>query len=75
MLVQSKFLTNIIEKLNGEFTEEVIFTFDKLRKLITDPKNVILYCAGNLDILRNVEKPLKNIIPEDVILTEKQAKY
>lgn len=64
--MQSKFLPEIIAKLESNQANEVIEKFEKLRKIIVDPSNVILYLAGNLDILKDANKPIERFLPNDL---------
>lgn len=64
ILVQSKFLTDIILKLNSKNSNEVLEVLETLRKILTDPKNVILYIAGSLDNIDDVVTPLNNFFQD-----------
>ncbi|KAJ8960912.1 hypothetical protein NQ318_020211 [Aromia moschata] len=63
VLQQSKFLTELVEKIDGA---EVLQNLEKLRKSITDPANFVLYIAGNLDTLKNPVKPIDECLPHDL---------
>lgn len=65
ILVQSKFLTDIIQKLNSETSNEVLEVLETLRKILTEPKNVILYIAGSLDNIDDVVTPLNNFFQDN----------
>lgn len=64
ILVQSKFLTDVIQKLNSENANEVLEVLETLRKILTDPKNIILHIAGSLDNIDDVVTPLNNFFQD-----------
>ncbi|XP_023020385.2 uncharacterized protein C05D11.1 isoform X1 [Leptinotarsa decemlineata] len=74
VLQQSKFLTEVIRKLDGEGSKDIVADIEKVRKIITSPSNLVLYIAGNLDILSNTSKPLEAFLPPEIEVTEKQQK-
>lgn len=52
MLRQLKFLTQMAERLNDDKThKEVLNEIETVRKSLTDPKNMVLYMATNVDKL------------------------
>ncbi|KAF7269964.1 hypothetical protein GWI33_017052 [Rhynchophorus ferrugineus] len=68
ILLQSKFLTELSQKLNKDDTQEILDNFDRLRTIITSSSNLKLYLAGNLDNLENPAAALN-----DFYVTEKLA--
>lgn len=58
ILLQSKFLSELTEKLNGDQSQEVLDQLEKLRSNITSSSNLTLYLAGNLDNLTDPAKTL-----------------
>lgn len=62
VLVQSKFLTDIIQKLGGDGAQEVLDNLECLRKIVTDPSRLTLYVAGCLDNLEDAVTPLNNFL-------------
>lgn len=61
ILKQHKFLTKLTEQLQGDCCSEVIKVMDEVRKNVTHPSNLVLYFAGNLDVLKS---PVKSIIDQ-----------
>lgn len=57
-------MTDIIQKLNSENSNEVLEVLETLRKILTEPKNVILYIAGSLDNIDDVVTPLNNFFQD-----------
>ncbi|XP_076754478.1 uncharacterized protein C05D11.1 [Xylocopa sonorina] len=52
MLRQQKFLNSVLERLNDETGQkEVISEIESVRKILTTPKNMVLYMATNVDKL------------------------
>ncbi|CAH0557668.1 unnamed protein product [Brassicogethes aeneus] len=74
MFLQNKFLADVIQKINSGNGEELVYIFEKLRKMMTDPSNVVLYCSANIDSLADPVEPLKKIIPSDMQIVKKQQK-
>lgn len=72
VLQQSKFLTETISKLDGDTPNEVLDKLEKLRNIVTDPSNVVLYLAGNLNLLKNASEPIINFLPPNITVKEKQ---
>lgn len=66
VLQQNKFLTDVITALDNDTGKNIILNLQKVRETITDPSNVVLYVAGNLDYLKNPEKPLECFLPPEV---------
>lgn len=73
MLRQHKFLTQLLEKLN-EDPEPVISTLNKIRSTITNPSNLALYFAGNLDILGDTAVDTINDFLPDELKDQKKQK-
>lgn len=49
---QQKFLSDILERLNDETgKKEVIAEIESVRKILTSPKNMVLYMAVNVEKL------------------------
>ena len=68
MLRQHKFLTALIEKLDSkEKCEEVLKEIESIRQIITEPANIVIHMAANIDHLAckvgDLEKPWKNLLP------------
>lgn len=59
ILKQHKFLTKLTEQLQSNCCNEVIKVMNEVRKNVTHPSNVVLYFAGNLDVLKS---PVQSII-------------
>lgn len=74
MLKQQKFLTSLLEKLDSEASCEVIDTMFKIRSIITDPTNIVLYFAGGLDQLKSPVGPIKEFLPVELGETKKQQR-
>lgn len=75
MLRQQKFLTDVLERLNDETRRrEVIAEIESVRKILTSPKNMVLYMAVNAEKLTvqvpNVYAPW-NMFFSDVGTSEK----
>lgn len=72
MLRQQKFLTDLLETLKAT-PAAVIDKINSLRKIITNPANMVLYGAANLAHLpENPEEVLKLLLPEKVTSTRKK---
>lgn len=72
MLKQHKFLTQLLEKLS-EDSESVISTLNKIRSTITNPSNLALYFAGNLDILsESAVEAINHFLPDELKDQKKQ---
>ncbi|CAK9798548.1 Uncharacterized protein C05D11.1 [Anthophora plagiata] len=68
MLRQQKFLNNVLDRLNNEVGQkEVLSEIESIRKILTTPKNMVLYMATNLDKLTaqvsNVYSPWDTYFP------------
>ncbi|XP_017774305.1 PREDICTED: uncharacterized protein C05D11.1-like [Nicrophorus vespilloides] len=75
ILKQQAFLNKLLEKLEKpDSVQEVLQTIESVRKIITDPTTLTLYCAGNLDVLKNAGEALSDILPETMKLDAKQNK-
>ncbi|KAG5896524.1 hypothetical protein JTB14_020497 [Gonioctena quinquepunctata] len=74
VLQQSKFLSKVISKLDSDASKDIVADIEKVRKVITDPSNLVLYLAGNLDILDKPSRPLEDFLPPEIKVTEKQRK-
>lgn len=75
MLKQHKFLTQLLERLGGD-PESVISVLNKIRSKITDPSNLALYFAGNLDILKpNAAEAINDFLPSELVEQRKQKRY
>lgn len=74
MLKQHKFLTQLLEKLNKD-AESVISVLNKIRSTLTNPSNLALYFAGNLDILStSAVEVINNFLPEELKDQKKQKR-
>ncbi|XP_017766196.1 PREDICTED: uncharacterized protein C05D11.1-like [Eufriesea mexicana] len=65
MLRQQKFLNNVLKRLNDETGQkEVISEIESVREVLTNPKNMVMYVATNVDKLTaqvpNVYDPWNN---------------
>ncbi|KAI4464378.1 presequence protease [Holotrichia oblita] len=72
ILRQQKFLTCLLEDLESERSCEVLDKISKVRDIIIDPANLVLYFAGGLDQLKSPVNPIKNFLPEDLMGKKKQ---
>lgn len=64
ILKQHRFLTKLLEQLQGAEAKDVVDTMEKVRKTITHPSNLALYFAANLDVLKpSAADVIKNLIP------------
>lgn len=52
MLKQHKFLIKLVEQLEKGNSKEIIETMEKVRSTIVHPLNLVLYFAGNLEVLK-----------------------
>lgn len=66
MLRQQKFLTNLLEKLESEKSYEVVDSMVRIRSIISDPANLVLYFAGGLDQLKCPVKVIKDFLPAEL---------
>lgn len=66
VLQQNRFLTNVIASCDKDGGVNVISNLHKVREIITEPSNVILYIAGNLDYLKNPARTLENFLPPEL---------
>lgn len=74
MLKQHKFLTQLLEKL-GKDPESVIKVLNKIRSTITNPSNLALNLAGNLEILKSsAAEVINNFLPDELKEQKKQKK-
>ncbi|XP_050309780.1 uncharacterized protein C05D11.1-like [Anthonomus grandis grandis] len=62
ILVQSKFLSDVIKKLNGPEAGEVIENLENLRRTLTNISKLKLYIAGCLDNLEQAVAGLNNFL-------------
>ncbi|XP_056630340.1 uncharacterized protein C05D11.1-like [Diorhabda sublineata] len=74
VLQQNKFLDYVLSKLDGDSSKEILENLEKVRSIITDPSNMVLYLAGNLELLKNPTLPLNNFFPSDLNVIQKQQK-
>lgn len=66
---QHKFLTQLVSDLEGPNSAEVLAMMEKVRSIITDPSNVTLYCAANLDYLgENPVEAFNNLLTPELNL-------
>lgn len=56
----------MIASLDKDGGAEIISNLQKVREIITNPSNVVLYIAGNLDYLKNPGKPLESFLPAEL---------
>lgn len=75
LLQQNKFLTELISQLDNDASKDIVEKVEKLRKIITEPSNFVLYIAGNLDYLKDTVKPINDFLPLELVNTNKQQKY
>lgn len=74
MLKQHKFLTRLLETLNKE-PGAVLSVLNKIRSTITNPSNLALYFAGNLDILKaSVANIINDFLPNELKNQKKQKR-
>lgn len=72
MLKQQKFLTQLVEKLDAN-NSEVLENLEKVRSIITDPANVALYLAANLEYLKgDPAEVIKEFLTPELNLIENQ---
>ncbi|CAH1183590.1 unnamed protein product [Phaedon cochleariae] len=74
VLQQSRFLTEVIEKIDSEAGKDMLANFEKVRRILSDPSNLVLYVAGNLETLKDSAKPLEDFLPPNVKAPEKLQK-
>jgi hypothetical protein len=77
MLRQHKFLTALIEKLDSkEECEHVMNEINTVHRIITDPANIVIHLAANVDQLANkvcdLVQPWRNILPADKVAEKKK---
>lgn len=66
VIKQQKFLTQLVEDLEGPKVNEVLENIEKLRNIITEPSNVILYCAADFETLPcDIAKAINGFYPPD----------
>ncbi|XP_065172046.1 uncharacterized protein C05D11.1-like, partial [Atheta coriaria] len=66
ILSQHAFLTKLLEQLDSDESKSVIETFESIRKIITSPDNVVLYCAGNVDLVNGAAELLDDFLPKSL---------
>ncbi|ERL93539.1 uncharacterized protein C05D11.1 [Dendroctonus ponderosae] len=71
ILVQSKFLTDVIQKLNEEGAPDVLNDLENLRAALTNPSNLVLYIAGSLENIADVTTPLSGLLLADQVPSTK----
>lgn len=72
MLRQQKFLIELLETLKA-IPDAVIGKINTLRKIITNPANMVLYAAANLAHLpENPAEVLQLLLPENIAPTRKK---
>ncbi|XP_057672406.1 uncharacterized protein C05D11.1-like isoform X1 [Diorhabda carinulata] len=74
VLQQYKLLTEVQSKLECGDTEELIGNLEKVRKILSDPSNVVVYVSGNLNLLNNPVRPISEFIPPGTADIVKQYK-
>lgn len=67
-------MTCLLEDLESEKSCEVLDKMSKVRDIIVDPANVVLYFAGGLDQLKSPVNPIKDFLPEDLMGKKKQQR-
>lgn len=72
ILVQSKFLTDVIQKLNDEGAQNVLNNLENLRSALTNPSNLVLYIAGSLEYIADVTTPLSRLFLADQVPSSKK---
>lgn len=74
MLKQHKFLTHLLETL-GKDPESVIKILNKIRSTITNPSNLALNFAGNLEVLKSsAAEVINDFLPNELKNQRKQKK-
>lgn len=53
----------------------MIETFESIRKIITSPDNVVLYCAGNVDLVNGAAELLDDFLPKSLNELQTQKPY
>lgn len=66
VLQQNKFLADVLASMDKDGGKEIIENLQKVRKFLTEPSNVVLYIAGNLDYLKNPAKSVESFLPPDL---------
>lgn len=73
MLRQQMFLTILLEKLNDDRASSVIDDMLKVRNILTNPKNMVLHLALNLDHvtkkLSDPATPWEKFLPDNHVPT------
>ncbi|XP_044752458.1 uncharacterized protein C05D11.1-like [Coccinella septempunctata] len=59
VLNQNKFLSNLVDELDGPKADEIVKKFCEIKKLLSEYKNFSLYLAGNLRSLPNPSQIIK----------------
>lgn len=62
MLKQHRFLNDLLFKLDSD-AQAVITKISDIRKLITDPSNLNLYLATNLDLIKTPTTAFQEFLP------------
>lgn len=66
MLRQQKFLTDLLENLKTK-PNEVLENIEQLRKIITDPSNMVLYLAANTNHISDLSgEALEGLLPPEM---------
>ncbi|KAL3282009.1 hypothetical protein HHI36_005212 [Cryptolaemus montrouzieri] len=65
LMIQNKFLTSLIEKLDGPESDKIVETFNTVRNILTSYDNFALYLAGNLKCLPNPAQIIKDTFPSN----------
>ncbi|XP_025831305.1 uncharacterized protein C05D11.1 [Agrilus planipennis] len=76
ILKQHKFLSHLISKLDLDNyqSSDILETIDTIRKMITDPCNVALYLATNLENIKPDSANVLNLLlPSDISKPEKKS--
>lgn len=75
-LRQQKFLTQLVEDLEGAKADLIIQSIEKLRTIITDPANLVLYCAANWETVPcDLVAEIKQLLPPEKLALAKPLKY
>jgi hypothetical protein len=77
MLRQHKFLTALIEKLDSkEKCREVLNEIEAVRLIITDPANIVIHLAADVDRLADklgdLVQPWRKVLPADKVAVKKR---
>lgn len=75
-LKQQKFLTQLVEDLDGEKAALIVQAVEKVRTIITDPSNLVLYCAANWETIScDLVAEIKQLLPPEKLAFAKPQKY